>query len=295
MLNLTHALVGTLSAASLFVAGSASAVILAQDSYNGYPGSGGLNGQSGSGEIGFAAPWSVGTANLQVESGGILDGDAASGQGRFIPAGSSSFRSGNRQLSGVTADPSDNTFYTSHLLNVGTSGGAAGQYALVGFGTFTNQDTIEGVANFLAGSFTGYVIQDDGTADLVVRSRTGAAPGVISDVTVAEDVAGDTVQIVTAIDYNNPSDEVRYWLNPTDFTNGESGLTTSSLSSGSIPGFQLGAFGDMNRLTVATNFSNRSFFWDESTLFTEVSDIPEPASAALLGLAGLAMLRRRSA
>lgn len=280
----------------------ADAAILAKDSYIFGPGeymTGNVGGMTGTSPVGFSGGWAAGSSNIQFEGAGILDGDAdpANGQGKYIPAGSSAFRAINRQLSPLT-DPPGNTFYMSHLVNSGGSGGADGQYAMVGFGSFVAQATIEGTANNLLGAFTGFV-NNNGAADLVLRSRTAAIAGGTSDVLLVADAANITYNVVMALEYNNPGDEIRYWVNPTDFTD-ESTLTSTALVSGSVGGFQLSAVSDMNRLTIATNNSNRSFFWDESILATATTDlgpvaIPEPTAALLsvMGLCGLAFRRRR--
>lgn len=299
-------------AACLFAlaASPVSADILANDSYivgGGDYTAGGLNGQSSASSEGFSGTWSVSSANLQVEGGGILDGDAdpANGQGKFIAstAFSGFFRSARHDLQ-PQVDPPSNTFYMSHLVNAGSlaQGGRQDEgYAFVGFGDFTAQATIEGSANFLGGAFVGFV--DSPTApqgvDLVIRSRTGAAAGAIGDELLVADAENVTYNVVMALEYNNPGDQVRYWLNPTDFANGEAGLTASAALSGTIPGFQLGAASSMNDLSALTFAFDRSFFWDESTLATTVADlgeIPEPSTLllAMLGLISLVRSRRRA-
>lgn len=301
---MTRTLIGAAGAASLLAASSASGTVLANDSYivgSGDYTAGGLGGQSSASATGFSGNWSSSSANLGVEAGGILDGgaDPANGQGKFTAstAFSNFSRIARHDLVPLT-DPANSTFYMSHLVNAGslaTNGDTDEGYAFVGFGDFTAQATIEGTANFLGGAFVGYVnsaTAADGV-DLVIRSRTGAAAGSISDELLVSDAENITYNVVMALTYTG-GDQVRWWLDPTDFTD-EAGLTSSAVASGVIPGFQLGNASNMNDLTVAAFSFDRSFFWDESILATEVSDLPEPASAALLGLAGLAMLRRRSA
>lgn len=287
-----------LTAAIASVAVDASAVILAQDSYTGYT-PGGLNGQSSPDAVGFVGNWSVSSANLQVESGGILDGDPTNGQGKFLAAPgafSDFFRSARHDLA-PQVDPPSNTFYMSHLVNAGGLVGANNNYAFVGFGDFTAQATIEGTANFLGGAFVGFVGNQTGGADLVIRSRTGAAAGSIGDELLVADAENVTYNVVMALEYNNPGDQVRYWVDPTDFSNGEAGLTASSVISGTIAGFQLGAASSMNDLSVLVRGFDRSFFWDESILATSVDDlnpIPEPTALALAALGALGLARRRS-
>lgn len=291
----------------MLIATKAEAVVLAKDSYvvgSGDYTAGGLNGQTSASATGFMNPWSVSSANLQAESGGILDGDTdpANGQGKFISAPgqfSAFFRSARRELQPVPAQP-NGTYYMSHLVNAGSSTGPNQNYSLVGFGSFVEQSTIEGSANFLAGAFTGFVgdgAASDSSVDLVIRSRTGAAAGDISDTVLIEDAVNTTYNVVMALEFNNPGDEIRYWVDPTDFSNGEAGLDASAVVSGSIAGFQLGASTDMNRLSILNNGFDRSFFWDESILATEVADlnpIPEPSTIVLVaGLVSLLAARRK--
>ncbi len=278
---------------------SVDAGLIAKDSYvigpNDYS-TGGLNGQSGVSEIGFTGSWAVSSANLGADTIS-LNGDT-SGKGKFIAstAFSDYDRSAERMLAPYAA-PANNTFYMSHLVNAGglAPGGddEADAHAFVGFGSFTDGARLRGTANYLLGAFVGYVPSATvpGSVDLVIRSRTGVSS--VSDVLLVADAANVTYQVVMALEFNNPGDEIRYWVDPTDFGNGEAGLTASAAISGSIAGYQLGAVTDMDRLNVETWGFDHSFFWDESILADDVASVPEPVSAMLLSLGALAMLRRR--
>ncbi len=290
---------------------STEGAILAKDSYIVGPGDYAagttLSGQSSASATGFTGVWQNGSANLQAEAGGILDGDVnlippSNGQGRFLPVADMfpSFRTNNYGLAPIGSVPPNNTFYTSHLVNAGTSGGLTDQFAFVGFGSSVSSTAFAGTAGNLLGAFTGFVIRANGTVDLVVRSRTSTTTPFTSDAILASNVAGTTFNVVMALEYDNPGDTVRYWLNPTDFSNGEAGLTASTTVNGSIAGFQLSGLSDMNRFSVSTTFTSRSFFWDESILATTVADlnpnpVPEPSSYALLACAvgALAFFRRK--
>lgn len=275
----------------------ADAGIIAKDSYVIGAGDytvGGLNGQTSGSAVGFSGAWSVSSANLQADTIS-LDG-GTSGKGKFISAPgafSDFFRSARHDLAPIAATPANNTFYMSHLVNAGSSTGPNQNYSFVGFGDFTAQATIEGTANFLGGAFVGFVGDGAGGVNLVIRSRTGAAAGVVSDELLVAGAENNTYQVVMALEFNNPGDTVRYWVNPTDFSNGEAGLTASSSINGSIAGFQLGGLSSMNDLTIVNRGFDRSFFWDESILADDVASLPEPASAALLGLGAIAMIRRK--
>jgi hypothetical protein len=283
-------------------ASPADAGVIAQDHYVVGPGNytvGGLNGQSSSAAIGFSGAWAVSSANLQADTLS-LGGADGSGKGKFIAstAFSDFSRTARHNLANTPlADPPNNTFYMSHHVFAGplAIGGAdeADAYAMVGFGSFTDDARLRSNANYLLGAFTGFVPSATvpGGVDLVLRSRTGVNS--TSDVLLVANAENVTYQVVLALEYNNPGDTLRYWVDPTDFDNGEAGLTATAAVSGSIAGFQLGAASDMSQLTVATWGFDHSFFWDRSTLADDVASVPEPASAALLGLGALAVFSRK--
>ncbi len=297
----TRALQGIsgLAMVGALICSPANAGLIAKDSYvispNDYS-TGGLNGQSGVSEIGFTGTWAVSSANLGADTFS-LNGDST-GKGKFIAstAFSDYDRSAERMLAPYAA-PANNTFYMSHLVNAGglAAGGddESNAHAFVGFGSFTDGARLRGTANYLLGAFVGYVPSTTvpGSVDLVIRSRTGVSS--VSDVVLVADAVNVTYQVVMALEFNNPGDEIRYWVDPSDFDNGEAGLTASAAISGSIAGYQLGAVTDMDRLNVETWGFDHSFFWDESILADDVASLPEPASAMLLGLGAAAIFRRR--
>ena len=291
------ALVGALAATQ------ADAGIIAKDSYvigGGDYSTGGLNGQSSASAIGFSGNWAVSSANLGADTIS-LNGDST-GKGKFTAstAFSDFDRSAERLLAGTPlADPPNNTFYMSHMVNAGglapNGDDEADAHAMVGFGNFTDGARLRGTQDFLLGAFVGFIpsatVQNG--VDLVIRSRTGVSGvGSVTDELLVSDAENTTFQVVMALEYNNPGDTIRYWVDPTDFSNGEAGLTATASLSGSISGFQLGAASDMNRLNVETWGFDHTFFWDESILADDVASLPEPASAVLLGLGALAMTRR---
>ena len=253
------------------------ATVFAKDSYviggDDYTAGIGLNEQSSISALGLADSWSVNSANLQPDTFS-LNGDDT-GKGKFISAPgqfSETYRKAEIQLDSVSA-PANNTFYMRHLVNAGSSTGPNQGYAFVGFGSFVAEETIEGTANFLLGAFTGFAGNETGGVDLVIRSRTGADPGEVSDELIITDAINITYDVVMALEFNTPGDEIRYWIDPSDFGDGESGLTNSAVFSGSISGFQLSDVADMNRLSVMTDSFDRSFFWDESILTDSVAEL----------------------
>ncbi len=269
---------------------------------------GGLNGQTSVAATGFTGAWSVSSANLGADTitleNSAVDYESG-GKGKFTAstAFSSFFRKAERTLDTVAA-PANNTFYMSHLVNAGTlatNGRDDEGYAFVGFGSFVDQGRIEGTAPNLLGAFVGFVdsATEPAGVDLVLRSRTGTTvPTAVSDQLLVPDAENTTYNVVMALEFNNPGDTVRYWVNPSDLSS-EAAMTASSTVNGSIAGFQLSAVSDMSRLSVVTYEFDRSFFWDESRLADSLNaliGIPEPSTgliASLLISVAAAVRRRR--
>ncbi len=273
------------------LAASASAQLIAADSYNngGTDYSAGFgntfNGQSSTSAIGFTDPWGGGSTSGNTHPDFLtLEHPSVSyesgGKGKFTPnAEFSDFERRFQHELAPFVPPADDFFYMSHLVNTGPeiANGATEGYALVGFGSFADQGRLESTQDFLFGAFLGFAADGVGNVDLVIRSRTGTSGvGSVTDEILLDASTGDAVEdlthlVVMKLTYTG-GDKIDWWLNPSDLTS-ESAMTSSSVSSGTIDGFQLGSASDMNRLTVNTFGYDRSFFFDESRLGYDLTSV----------------------
>ena len=211
-------------------------------------------------------------------------------------------RTNARNLSGVGAQ---STFWISHIVNRGnknTNGTAAG-FALTGYGN-TVSPVSGATSGFLEGFYVG--VASDGTGDdfgsLVIRSRNTAAQTAQDTVLIdgaSDSTFGETNAVVMRVDANvagGSADQVTWYLNPTNFTS-ELTLAATSEATGSFASFGAGAGGTFARLNYTAQNWDGNVFFDGARLSSDLAGlggvIPEPATAAVLALGGLALLGRR--
>jgi len=288
------------------LATSASAQLIAADSYDIPPYADAALSGSNSPAVspGFTSNnWSVGSANLQADLNTLTNSatsydDASTGKGQYIASTFDFFRRGFRTIDGYAAS---NTYYMSFFVNPGgafVSGSR--EHAVVGFSNFFGQAEFEnqaGSANVF-GLFAGFRGEDAGAApdevDLILRAR--GASGDLEDTVLLSDAQATTYHVMYRVDVNasGSTDNVTYWVNPSDLSS-EGAATSSAVATGTVPTFSMNTNSDIIQKHVLTNQWARSFFWDETRFgydFASVA-IPSPGAAALLGLAGVAGVRRR--
>ncbi|MFI4862545.1 MAG: PEP-CTERM sorting domain-containing protein [Phycisphaerales bacterium JB063] len=159
--------------------------------------------------------------------------------------------------------------------------------------------------NNASGSFGGLQLWHEGGERFLVGNNWGAAAwsaaGSTSgdyDLNSANPADGqvwefiefdDPTQILVRIDFAaNGDDTVTVWLDPVNGANEASqpaALTTTRLADTPFDAVHLRAGND------ATSYSYSNIVF--ATTFAEANGVPEPGSLALLGLGGLALLRRR--
>lgn len=261
---------------------------------------------------GFAnGPYNGGTGTGQfqattVDLGGTL-ATPSSGKVIYAAAPLDGIRRSNARNLDGGALPASGPLYISHTVNRGGIPAAGGDgYVLTGFGNFV-QPTRGATAGFLDGLFVGFAqnstANPNSFGDLVIRARTTAAQ-TAEDIVLLDDAVSstgnNTYTVVMKVDVNNgggSGDPVTWFLDPTDFTS-DITLASSAAATGSFASF---AFGDASpdRLNYDSVSWNGNVFFDQPRIAGSSADlvIPEPATAALIGLAGLAFAgrRRRSA
>lgn len=304
-----------ITAATVAALASVSSAQLVQDSYPVGPNAAAgeylvdqlKNQPAGLESLGFVTgPYNQGSATGQfaVTTGGLsypalgVDG-ADSGKVTYSAAPIDQFtRSVARNLDGTL--PGASTFYVSHLVNRGNIALDTGPegYVMTGFGNFV-APTLGATSGFLDGVYVGWAQKsptDEGS--LVLRSRTTAAQSAEDVVLVdgdAVDTQGITYNVVYKAEVNAAGsvDNITWYLNPTDFTD-DLTLASSSAATGLFASFAYGD-ADLDRLNYTSFQWNGNAFFDEPTIAATPSAlvIPEPATAGLLAVAGLAVLRRR--
>lgn len=253
-----------------------------------------------------------GTSNFQTQAVGLAYAPAGinstdSGKVGWIGANADSvIRSTARNM---TAVPAASTYYISFLLNRSPLNASDSGFVLTGFG---NAGTITTGSTNLRGLFAGF----SGTSgDLVLRYRNTS--GTTQDSTLLTGLTDSaTYDVVARLDVNTSgtTDNITYWVNPTDFTS-DAALSSTSLATGSLTADTFLTSADFVRLNYYAQNWNTTAYFDEprlgilSTGGTPASALgisvasaaaPEPGSLALVGVGGMSLLgallrRRRSA
>ncbi len=255
-----------------------------------------------------------GTAQYQSQTLGLVNtlagaDSASSGKVGYInPNVTTLTRSTAHNLNAVA---NSSTYYVSHLVNLGTWSGtaAAGQRALLtGFGNAT-APTNTGTGTSMTGLEFGF--SQDGTAasttaggSLVIRYNNAgtSADQILLDGTVSS-VQNLTYLVVARIDVTAGTDNVTWWVNPTDATD-DSTLSSSALATGTFAGNVVNSGADFGRLNYYSvgwgNSVGASGFFDEARLSTDLAGlnfvaVPEPTTLSVLALGAMGLVRRRRA
>jgi MYXO-CTERM domain-containing protein len=292
----------------VMAAGTASAQLIAADSYDGYTLTG-LNGQNpvvtpgwtGAGSTG----WVVGSANLQGDSISLTNSataydDASTGKGKYIASSFDFYRAGHRKTDNFAGS---NTYFMSFFVNPGGAftNTTGRNHAMVGFTNFFNESAFAGtntdnVYGLMAGFRGETVGAAAGQKDLVLRAQ--GLGGTMQDTVLLSNVVDTTYHVIykLEVDVNgNGDDRVTWWVNASSLAT-EGQLTSTAVATGSILTQSMDTQTSLDRSFVLTRRWSASFFWDETRLgydLQSVTGIPTPGALALIGLGGLAASRRR--
>jgi hypothetical protein len=198
------------------------------------------------------------------------------------------------------AVPASSTYWLGYLLNRGAISGTlptGRDFVGVGYGNATFPQL--GVAN-LAGLYAGFT-GNNGSLALRYNSTGGAVVDTILIDAANQNIDNTTLLVVAQININvsGTTDDVTWWVNPTDFTSVAS-LTATALATGTFSGNPVTNAGSFARLNYASRNWNTNVFFDDPRLGTTLSGTfpvasvaPEPGSLTLLALGGAFFLRRR--
>ncbi|MEM9082735.1 MAG: MYXO-CTERM sorting domain-containing protein [Planctomycetota bacterium] len=292
------------------LAAGASAQLIAADSYNTADYTlGGLNGQNPNIAPGWtgagSAAWSVGSANLQADSISLTNSataydDASTGKGRYIASSFDFYRAGHHKVDSYAAA---DTYYMSFFVNPGGdfTNTTGRDTAVVGFTNFFGSSAYNNTsADNVYGLFAGFQGESAGAAagekDLILRARNSS--GDLENTVLLANAQATTYHVLYKLEVNvggGSIDRVTYWVNASDLSD-EGAMTSSAIATGTVDTFAMDTNSRIDRTFVVSNQWSSSFFWDETRLgydLNSVTGIPTPGTAGLLGLAGVAALRRR--
>ena len=231
--------------------------------------------------MGFAnGGYGLGTGTAQFQATTISLNSTVGGLGGKVTYSSAPLDSIYRAVARATDPiPGNGTYYMSHTVNRGDIPQAGGDgFALTGFGNFVPPERGP-TAGFLAGVFVGFTqnaSNPNSFGDLVLRARTTTSQSA-EDIVLVDGSNVSTVNqsytVVIRVEITGSVDAVAWWLDPTDFSNGEAGLTSSSTANGSFSSFAFGGASDLQRLTYASRDWNGNAFFDEARLGTSVDNL----------------------
>lgn len=255
---------------------------------------------------GFAnGPYSggTGTSQFSATTSGLSYsplGATSAGSGKVSYAAApldNTLRSNARNLSPAVS--SQSTYWMSVLVNRGAITSTGLNYAMTGFGNAVAPTTV-GAATTTTGLYVGF---SGDSGNLAMRYRNTS--GVLAESVLLATSANTTYAIVARIAVNTSgiTDNVTWWVNPTDFTSTTT-LTSTALATNSFSGNLLSAGTDFVRLNYLSYNWNSSAFFDEVTLGTTLASLggasftaaPEPGTLVLglMGIGAMWMRRRRN-
>lgn len=224
------------------------------------------------GTTGYLGSWENGTGAHYVTTGGLTHAltTGSVAEGRLV-AFSGTGTAGRAQPRSLNYTPTDGTYYFSALFRKTTA--------------TTTYDMVAGVTGGIGGSNGAYTLGSDFMMGIVDGGFTVTT-------------AGADTELITAGSFS--LNETYFGLMEINYSTAGNDSATVTVYDGASTLVAQQAFTGLDltltHFGVATNNYSPDVSTDEFRYGTELSDvstIPEPSSAALIGLAGLTLLRRR--